>query len=69
VWVWRVLLYMRKKSNAPMDLELLLYAGITAADMLSFTLALVLFLVRQRKRRVIMLYISGLGQNWSQVMR
>jgi hypothetical protein len=46
VWVWRVLLYMRKKANAPMDLELLLYAGITAADVLSFTLALVLFLVR-----------------------
>jgi hypothetical protein len=45
VWVWRVLLYMRKKANAPMDLELLLYAGITAADVFSFTLALMLFLV------------------------
>jgi hypothetical protein len=39
---------MRKKANAPMDLELLLYAGITAADVFSFTLALVLFLVRNR---------------------
>jgi uncharacterized membrane protein (DUF2068 family) len=38
---------MRKKANAPMDLELLLYAGITAADVFSFTLALVLFLVRR----------------------
>jgi hypothetical protein len=45
VWVWNVLLYMRKKANAPMDLELLLYAGITAADVFSFTLALVLLLV------------------------
>uniref|UniRef100_A0A383WB01 Meckelin n=1 Tax=Tetradesmus obliquus TaxID=3088 RepID=A0A383WB01_TETOB len=45
VWVWRVLLYMRQKANAPMDLELLLFAGISAADVFSFTLALVLFLV------------------------
>lgn len=45
VWVWRVLLYMRQKANAPMDLELLLFAGITAADTVSFTLVLVLFLV------------------------
>jgi hypothetical protein len=44
-WVWRLVLYMRKKANAPMDLELLLYGGLAAIDVLSATLVLVLLVV------------------------
>lgn len=45
LWVWRVLLFMRHKANAPMDLELLLYGGLAAADAFSAALVGVLFLV------------------------
>jgi len=45
-WLWRLLLYMRKKANTPMDLELLLYGLLAAVDVLSATLVLVLLVVR-----------------------
>lgn len=45
VWIWLVMQYMQKRANAPMDLDLLLFAAITAADVFSFTLVVVLFLV------------------------
>lgn len=44
-WIWRVVLYIRKKANAPMDLELLLYGLLAAIDVLSATLVLVLLVV------------------------
>lgn len=53
VWIWRVMQYMKKKANAPMDLELLLFAGVSAADVFSFTLAVVLFLVSSTNHRPI----------------
>ena len=45
VWIWRVLLYMRQRSNQPMDLELLVFGCLAAADTFSAALCFVLFLV------------------------
>jgi hypothetical protein len=44
-WLWRATLYMRKKLNAPVDLELLLYGALAAVDVFSATLVLVLLMV------------------------
>lgn len=52
-WVWRVVLYIRKKANAPMDLELLLYGLLAAVDVLSAVLVMVL------------LVVSDAGVGWS----
>ncbi|KIY92883.1 putative Meckelin [Monoraphidium neglectum] len=45
VWVWRVVLYMRRRPGQPVDIELGLYAVLAAADALSAALAAVLALV------------------------
>jgi hypothetical protein len=45
VWIWRVLLYMRQRSNQPMDLELLVFGCLAAIDTFSAALCFVLFLV------------------------
>lgn len=45
IWIWRVLLYMRKKANQPMDIELIVYGIMAAADVFSFALCIVLLLV------------------------
>lgn len=52
-WVWRVVLYIRKKANAPMDLELLLCGLLAAIDVLSAVLVMVL------------LVVSDAGAGWS----
>jgi hypothetical protein len=44
-WLWRVVLYIRKKANTPVDLELLLYGFLAAIDVLSATLVMVLLVV------------------------
>jgi hypothetical protein len=46
VLCWRLLLYVRKAANRSMDVELLVYFVLAAADTLSATLCIVLFLVR-----------------------
>jgi hypothetical protein len=44
-WLWRVVLYIRKKANTPVDLELLLFGFLAAIDVLSATLVMVLLVV------------------------
>lgn len=45
-WVWRIVQYMRKRAQQPMDIELVLYSVVAAADVFSFALCIVLLLVR-----------------------
>jgi hypothetical protein len=45
VLCWRLLLYVRKAANRTMDVELLVYFVLAAADTLSATLCIVLFVV------------------------
>jgi hypothetical protein len=44
-WVWRIVQYMRKRAQQPMDIELVLYSLVAACDTFSFALCIVLLLV------------------------
>ncbi len=44
-WVWRIVQYMRKRAQQPMDIELVVYSVVTACDTFSFALCIVLLLV------------------------
>lgn len=41
LWIWRMMLYLRKHAQQPMDIEFLAFTVITAADCLSFALVMV----------------------------
>ncbi len=45
MWAWRMMLFLRKRVNTPIDLDVLLYALLAAADAMSFALCVVLLLV------------------------
>ncbi|KAI8463954.1 MAG: Meckelin [Monoraphidium minutum] len=45
VWVWRVVLYMRRRASQPLDIELVLYGALAAVDVFSGALVAVLALV------------------------
>ena len=45
LWAWRMALFLRKRASRPIDLDVLLYALLAAADALSFALCIVLLLL------------------------